>query len=116
MRLFVEDRSRSLAASRLPIARLLGIGALLIGGLCISSALFIQARAVARRDLRDAVLEKSEKRVELLRTRMLGSMDVLQSMASLFAARPSLTGDEYTRFVAGALIRQPELQGLGWAP
>ena len=43
-------------------------------------------------------------------------MEVLHSVASFFATRPQVSRDEFRRFVAPALARQPELGALGWTP
>jgi PAS domain S-box-containing protein len=100
----------------LPIARCLGVLFPLAGGLCLSLALFNQQRVAERREITEIVSGQGEKRVELLRTQILRSMEVLHSMASLVGARPDVTAEEFRQFITGAIQRQPELQGLGWSP
>jgi signal transduction histidine kinase/DNA-binding NarL/FixJ family response regulator len=43
-------------------------------------------------------------------------MEVLHAIESLYAARNEVSREEFRAFVAGALARQPELQGLAWDP
>ena len=100
---------------RLPSARWLGVILPLICGLCISFALFQQSRRAARRDLLESIDDRAEKRVELLRTQVMRSMEVLHSIASL-QATGDVSAESFLKFVTGALARQPELQALGWAP
>lgn len=66
--------------------------------------------------LRGELRKQAVDRVEILRTQILRSMEVLHSIRSLYASRPtvSITRDEFQRFVADALSRQPELQALAW--
>jgi len=63
---------------------------------------------------KDALHKVARERAEVLRTRLLRSMEVLHSIAALFATRPEVTREEFRQFVAGALERQPELQALAW--
>jgi PAS domain S-box-containing protein len=116
MGLHRTERFRPGRSPQIPFARLLGVILPLVGGLSVSAVLFNQARWAARRDLQEMISDQAEKRVELLRTQILRSMEVLHSMASLQASEPQVTAEEFRRFIAGALARQPELQALGWAP
>ena len=116
MGLHRTERFRPRRSPQIPFARLLGVILPLVGGLGVSVVLFNQARWTARRDLQEMISDQAEKRVELLRTQMLRSMEVLHSMAALQASEPQVTADEFRRFISGALARQPELQALGWAP
>jgi len=89
---------------------------MIIMGLVLSVVLFQAVRAWERRALVAQVNRMADDRVELLRHRTLRSMEVLHSIASLYAARGELNREEFRAFCAGSLTRQPELFALGWSP
>src|SRR5260370_20343867 len=47
---------------------------------------------------------------------MMGWMEVLCAIAALYHTRGEVSREEFGRFVASALARQPELQALAWDP
>ncbi|HEY5892561.1 MAG TPA: CHASE domain-containing protein [Chthoniobacterales bacterium] len=88
----------------------------ILAGVLASSALFWGVRRLETEMLREELRKQAIDRVEILRTQILRSMEVLHSIRSLYASRPTLsvTRDDFRRFVADALSRQPELQALAW--
>src|ERR1700722_9850724 len=85
MTLFRPGTSRSPRA-RLPL--LWGCTlALLTAGISLSVLLFTYVRAWERRGLQAEVSSRATERVEVLRNKMLASMDVLRGIDSLFATR-----------------------------
>ena len=85
-------------------------------GLGLTVAVAGALREDEQRGLRAEVRQLAMDRVEVLRGQVLRSMEVLHSIASLFAARGQVTREEFRSFVADALARQPELQALAWDP
>jgi signal transduction histidine kinase/DNA-binding response OmpR family regulator len=85
-------------------------------GTCITTVLTWLLHVQEMRDAKDEVRRLSGDRAELLRGQMLRSMDVLQGIVALYAARETVTREEFRAFVNEALARQPELQGLSWDP
>ncbi|HEY5753576.1 MAG TPA: CHASE domain-containing protein [Chthoniobacterales bacterium] len=85
-------------------------------GVVASAVLFWGVRRWESEMLREELRKQAVDRVEILRTQILRSMEVLHSIKSLYASRPTLsvTREEFRRFVADALNRQPELQALAW--
>jgi PAS domain S-box-containing protein len=71
-----------------------------------------EAEATARLEARQAAHE----RVELLRSQVLRSLEILHSIVALFETSEEVKRDEFRRFVRPALARQPELQALEWIP
>jgi PAS domain S-box-containing protein len=58
----------------------------------------------------------ARERVELLRSQVLRSTEILNSITAFFQASQEVTRVEFRRFVESALRRQPELQALEWIP
>jgi len=69
-----------------------------------------------RRELRETVRQVAANREEVLRGQVMRSMEVLHAIASLYAARESVSRSEFRVFVSEALALQPELQALSWNP
>jgi PAS domain S-box-containing protein len=90
--------------------------ALLTAGVSLSLLLFTYVRAWESRGLQAEISNRAAERVEILRNKIYASMDVLRSIDSLFATRGAVSRQEFERFVAPALVRQPELKALGWTP
>jgi signal transduction histidine kinase/DNA-binding response OmpR family regulator len=114
-RVFVPH-SADLPRSELPLGqgkRAPALIALLIG-IAVSVTLLLVLQQRSRELQRQEVLEIAHERAESLRTQLLRSMEVLHGIAALFAARPEVSREEFRRFVAGPLARQPELQALAW--
>ncbi|MEA3210042.1 MAG: hypothetical protein QOE70_3099 [Chthoniobacter sp.] len=89
--------------------------ALLLGTL-LSLAMAALLRHWEQREQREAVHQVAQDRVEVLRGKVMRSMEVLHAIASLYAAQGTVTRGEFRAFVADALQRQPELQALAWDP
>lgn len=98
------------------LSRFAVLAAVLLAGIAGSlwSALTLrsEAFALARADHAQAARE----RVELLRSHLLRSTEILNSITAVFEASAEVTRDEFRRFVTPALTRQPELQALEWIP
>src|SRR4051794_39687792 len=88
----------------------------LVGGVVVSVLLRNSAADWERRAFQADVDGRARERTQLLRTKLLRSMDVLYSVASLFETHPDVGRLDYREFVAGPLRRQPELLALGWTP
>ncbi len=86
----------------------------LLVGVALSAGLLCVLERRSGELQREAFREMARERAEVLRTQLLRSMEVLHSIAALYAARPEVSREEFRRFVAGALARQPELQALAW--
>lgn len=71
-----------------------------------------EARATARADS----IQTARERVELLRSQLLRSAEILNSITAYFSASTEITRPEFSLFVTPALQRQPELQALEWIP
>lgn len=69
-----------------------------------------------RAELGRTVAQLASDRVEALRGQLIRSLEVLHAIESFYAARGEVRREEFRAFVAGALARQPELQGLAWDP
>lgn len=90
--------------------------ATLLVGATLSAILFVCVRNWERRALEATLTRQAEERVELLRSKTLRSMEVLHSIAALYATQQEVTREEFRTFCSGALGRQPELFALGWSP
>jgi PAS domain S-box-containing protein len=94
----------------------LAVLATLLVGTAASVLLFLWLRDWERRDRQLSLDRQAQERVELLRNRTLRSMEVLHSIAALYATEREVTRDEFRTFSSAALGRQPELFALGWSP
>ncbi|MBV9656913.1 MAG: CHASE domain-containing protein [Verrucomicrobia bacterium] len=89
----------------------LGVGALL------SFGWFSASRDWERRSLENETRNLIIERVELLRGKLLGSLEVLESVAAFDAARSgNISREEFRAFVVSALARHQEIQALSWNP
>src|SRR4051794_4631598 len=88
----------------------------LFAGCSLSSATFVVIRHWEYRSVQHRLEKVAEDRAELLRSQVLTSMEVLHSIASLYASRGTVTREEFREFVRGARDRQPEIQALEWVP
>lgn len=102
--------------NRRDIARATMVSALLICGIALSLLLFAHVRSWEDRALQNEVENRARERGEILRAKILSSMDVLHSIDSLFVTRRQVSRQEFAAFVSSALKRQPELCALGWTP
>ncbi len=111
---------------RLPLARIhlsspsrppfAWIGWVLGMGTSLSFVLFFTLRGWERRAGRQEASDLTLEAVEKLEVRLLRSLEVLNSIASLHAAQGRIGRDEFREFVRPALARQPELHALSWNP
>lgn len=88
----------------------------LVLGVALSLVMAGVLREAEKRELREDVRQIARDRMEVLRSQVTRSMEVLHAIASLYAARPEVSRAEFGAFVTGALGRQPELQALAWDP
>ena len=89
---------------------------MLAGGGLLSLLLFFLIRGGELRDLQAKAGNLTREKVEKLHTDMLGSMEVLHSISSLYAAQGKIEREQFHEFVRQALLRQPEIQALSWNP
>ena len=92
------------------------IGCALGVGLILSFTVFFLLRGWEARDLEKRISSITRDKVEQVQADMVRSMEVLHSIASLYAARGRMDHDEFHQFVQNALARQPEIQALSWNP
>src|SRR4051812_23552852 len=104
-------RVPSVAALRASVTLLV-----LVGGVVVSVLLRNSAADMERRAFQADVDGRARERAQLLRAKLLRSMDVVSRGASLFETPPGVGRGGYRGFVAGPLRRQPELLALGWTP
>ncbi len=99
-------------ASARPTALVLAV----ILGVSLSGALFFVIRGWERKSAQDELDNLAQERVEILQNRMLGSLEVLHSVAAFYSANEHFSRVDFDKFVADARVRHPELQGLSWDP
>lgn len=87
-----------------------------ICGVLLSIALFFIIRGWERRSLRNELGNIAQERVEILQNKMLGLLEVLQSVAAFYSAKDEVTRADFDKFVSHARERHPELQALSWNP
>ncbi|MEP6670838.1 MAG: CHASE domain-containing protein [Chthoniobacter sp.] len=95
---------------KMPALLALALGALL--SLLVAGLL----RDWERREAQEQVRQVAQDRAEVLRGQIMRSMEVLHAIASLYETRGEVSRAEFSKFVADALARQPELQALAWDP
>ncbi len=88
----------------------------LVAGVGLSLVAAWWVRDWERAEVHRSVVQQAEDRVEALKGQLGRSTEVLLAIESLYAARGEVSRKEFGAFVAGALARQPELQGLAWDP
>lgn len=86
----------------------------LTAGLLVSLLAAIGLKKNQDHALREEVRKLAQDRTEVIRAQLVRSMEVLQSVASFFDARGSVSREEFHAFVDRPLARQPELQALAW--
>ena len=101
---------------KLNLRRHLPIGAMAVGGLCLSVVLFLTIRNWEHRVNQTAVESAGAQRVELLRQSLGNSLEVLHSLGSFYGLGRAISREQFARFVSEALARRPELQALSWTP
>ena len=84
--------------------------------MALSLILFFTIRGWELRDLQTKASNLTHDKVEKLHVDMLRSMEVLNSISSLYAAQGKIECEQFHDFVSQALLRQPEIQALSWDP
>jgi PAS domain S-box-containing protein len=97
-------------------SRALVLCAVVAAGLTLSAWSWTGLRANSYRADRADSIQAARERVELLRSQLLRSTEILNSITAYFSASTEITRPEFSRFVSPALQRQPELQALEWIP
>jgi PAS domain S-box-containing protein len=87
-----------------------------LGGVLLSVLVWMAMRAWDQDHILMRVNQQAAEQAELLEKQMLRSMEVLNSIASLYATRGQIDRAVFHTFVKDALDRQPELQALDWTP
>jgi PAS domain S-box-containing protein len=87
-----------------------------IPGVLLSVFLFFIIRGWEEKNLRNELGNLALERVEILQNKMLGSLEVLHSVAAFYSANGDISRHDFHQFVADARTRHPELQGLSWDP
>ena len=103
-------------ASRRASGRPLALVLTVILGIALSITICLVIRGWERKSLQDELANLAQERVEILQNRMLGSLEVLHSVAAFYSANEHFSRGDFDRFVADARMRHPELQGLSWDP
>ena len=106
-------RFLDISRSRAPSA---WIGGVLGMGILLSLVLFLALRRWEHREQRERVASIAHEQIEKLHISILRSMEVLQSVASLYRVEGRIKREAFRQFVDGALHRQPELQAISWNP
>ena len=104
------------AASSGPVRLALALAFTLVIGVLLSASLFFVIREWERKARRDELNNLAQERVEILQNKMLGSLEVLHSVARFYSATDNVSRAAFERFAADARQRHPELQGLSWDP
>ena len=88
--------------------------------LCAGIALSLLAAGIIhgweQKAAAQAAADLVQEQAENLRIKMMRSMEVLYSIASLYQAKGEIDRAEFHKFVQQALERQPELRALSWNP
>jgi len=82
----------------------------------LSAILFLVLRSWERHDVEKMASDLAHEQAEKLQVTMSRSMEVLYSVASLYAVEGRIDRGKFNDFVCLALERQPELQALSWNP
>ena len=86
------------------------------GGIVLSVWLCALTRGWEHQESEKYCADLAREQTEQLRVSILRSMEVLYSIASLYAAQDGITRKQFHAFVQQTLARQPELQALSWNP
>ncbi|MDP9291142.1 MAG: CHASE domain-containing protein [Verrucomicrobiota bacterium] len=89
---------------------------MIVIGAAVSLAQFFLVRSWEWNAVRDEVREIGAARVELLKIHLLRSMEVLHSIAALESLGDQGSRENFSRFLDGAIARQPNIQALSWLP
>ncbi len=112
----IDPRRGPPVATSAPLRRTLPSIVVLVMLVLLSVGWFFVIRQWERKSFQNAFLNLATARVEILRNRMMGSLEVLRSIAQLYSAQHPVSRLEFERFVSDALKRHPEVQCLSWNP
>ena len=87
-----------------------------MAGLVITFVITAFIRDWEAREKRTLIAQTSAEHVAALKGQLIGSMEVLYAIESLFNAGKEISRREFRDFVRNTLARRPELQGLAWDP
>ncbi len=104
------------SSERSPTTGWLAIPATLFMGALSSFGAFFAIRRWERISRRIEEKTLSRQKIELLRTRMLGLMEILHSLSAYYRATGPFTWDSFTRFVDHAIDRHPSIMAITWNP
>jgi PAS domain S-box-containing protein len=91
--------------------------ALLIAAiLLLTAVLFSATRRQEDEALRTAFDDRARALASATRVSCDGHLEVLKSLDALFASKPVVSREEFSRFVTGSLHRHPGIRGLSWDP
>jgi PAS domain S-box-containing protein len=100
----------------LPRRRAAVIFAIMAAGLGAALALHAWVGAWERDRVQSALAAHARERAQLLQTKILCSMEALNSISAFVTTRGRIDRKEFHDFVQSALERQPDLQALDWTP
>jgi len=90
--------------------------AVFVAGLIITAVGTAFVRNWEMHERRTLIAQAAAEHVEALNGQLIRSMEVLYAIESLFNARQEISRSEFRAFVANALSRRREIQGLAWDP
>jgi signal transduction histidine kinase/CheY-like chemotaxis protein len=82
----------------------------------LSFVLFFIIRQWERRDLQAELQSLAQQRLELLRESLGDSLESLHSLGAFYETGLPIDREHFRRFVAGMLVRRPEIQAFSWTP
>jgi len=85
-------------------------------GVALSLALFFEARALDYQRIQFEFDSVGEDIKTVLQSRLTANVDLLRSIASLYASSNEVDREEFTRFTRSTLQGYPGIRGLAWAP
>lgn len=88
----------------------------LLAGLAVTALLATLLWKLQQREALEQVRGLAQDRVEVIRSQIMRSMEVLNAIAAFLDTKSGVTRSEFGAFVDGALERHPELQAVAWDP
>jgi PAS domain S-box-containing protein len=107
---------RQVAVLRLLQHRRLSACLLMAAILLLTVLLFSAARRREDEALRTAFEDRARTLASAVRVSCAGHLEVLESLTALFSSVPTVSREEFSRFVTGSLRRHPGIRGLSWDP
>src|SRR5262245_55481594 len=84
--------------------------------LVLSALVFGYARRQEDESLRRTFQDRARTLSSAVRVSCNTHLEILISLNSLFSSVPTISREEFSRFVARSLSRHPGLRGLSWDP